>query len=281
MQIKIQKLINVSDLSNLLICPFKVYFRVVEKKKEKLNEGMALGRIRHKLFEEFNRYEASIVSLVKSNWGLEQIEKHFEKKFNEIVWIIKESNKELIERFNLKKKLEKEIKKIKEEEIKVRARLVRKFVKKGFYGINLWEALTPKILSEIEIKSFTLGLKGRIDRIRIDETEIIPYEIKSRSFDGKIWLNEKIQLTGYTMLAERKYKTLIDYGFLKYSNKLIKVPITSKLRNLVLELRNQLIELIKERDLEKISIKTNKTNTYLCRFCSFKELCLERGILNY
>lgn len=261
------KLINVSDIANYVVCPTKIYYKLVLGKREKFNEALAFGKIKHKFMEEINKVEEKIFCEIRKDEKFENIERRFEEKYNEIFDKIVEKYGSIIDKFSLKEKIENELGKIKKEEIKIKARLARKFVKLGFYGSELWQVVMPKFISEVEVRSFVLGLKGRIDKIRIDNDGFFPYEIKSRAYSNKIWLSEKLQLTGYALLMERKFKTNIDYGFLKFKDKVVKINIRNSLREKLLELKDEINEMIKNKSMPEVKEKA------ICKNCSFRNLC--------
>lgn len=262
------KLINVNDIANFIVCPLKVYYKLVLGKKEKINEKIAFGKIKHKFFEEINKVEENLVSSIRKNESFNDIKEKFNKKYEEILKEIIKKDYEIIKKFNLENKIDEELNKVKKEEVEIKAKLLKKFIKLGFYGNELWQVLMPKFLTEVEIKSFILGIKGRIDKIRIDSDAIIPYEIKSRKYNNKVWLSEKLQLTGYALLIERKFNTNVDFGFLKFNDKLIKIEIKNWLREKFIETRDLIKEIIKTKEIPKI-IK----NKNICENCSFKNLC--------
>jgi CRISPR-associated protein Cas4 len=260
------KLINVSDIATYSICPLKVYYKLVLEKREKINENIVFGRIKHKFMEKINEVEKEILESVKKNESYESIKKKFNEKYDLIFKSLKEKYEKDIQKFKIEKRVEEEIERIKKEEAEIRAKTAIKFVNLGFYGEELYN-VAPKFLCEYEIKSFVLGIKGRIDKIRIDK-EIELYEIKSRSYNNKIWLSEKLQVCGYAMLAERKFKTNIDYGFLKFKDKVVKVEITNSLRELLTELKREIEEMVKNR------IKPEKKEI-ACGNCGFSEICIK------
>ncbi|MEM4648193.1 MAG: CRISPR-associated protein Cas4 [Candidatus Pacearchaeota archaeon] len=267
------KLINISDIANFTLCPRKVYYKLVLGKKEEMNEKIVFGKIKHKFLEEINKVEEEIISNIKKNENYENIKKRFEEKYEEIIKEINEKNQSIIEKFNLKEKINNELAKIKEEEIKIRTANIKKFVKLGFYGNELWQALIPKFLTEVEIRSFVLGIKGRIDKIEINSEEIIPYEIKSREYNNKVWLSEKLQLSGYSLLIERKFNTNVDFGFLEFKDKLVKVEIKNWLREKLIQLKDEIYEILKTK-----SIPEPTKNKNICMNCNFNSICFKDKI---
>lgn len=262
------KLINVSDIANFVICPGKIYYKLVLGKKERINEKIVFGRIKHKFLEEINKVDEEIISNIKKDESLENIKEKFIRKYEEIIKNIKEKNYKIIEKFDLQNKINDELNKIKSDESLIRAKIVKKFIKLGFYGNELWQVLTPKFLTEVEIKSYVLGIKGKIDKIKINEKEITPYEIKSRNYNNKVWLSEKLQLTGYALLIERKFGTNVDYGFLKFKDKLIKIDIKNWLREKLIYLRDELNEILENKKIPKITKNKN-----ICASCNFNSVC--------
>jgi len=258
------KLINVSDIAAYVICPLKVYYKIVLGRKERINERVVFGRIKHKFMEEINEVEKEVIESIRKDESYESIKRKFDEKYDIIFQRIKEKYEKEVERFNIKEWVEEEINKIKKEEAEIRAKTAVKYVRLGFYGKSLYEII-PKFLCEYEIKSFVLGLKGRIDKIRIDKG-IVPYEIKSREYNNRIWLSEKLQICGYAMLAERRFRTNVDYGFLKFKDKVVKIEIENSLRELLMNLKEEIESMAKKRT------KPEKKNI-ACKSCGFYEIC--------
>lgn len=269
MQNRRMRLINITDIATYALCPVKIYYKLVLGRRERFNAFLVFGRIKHKFLEEISRKEPSIFSSIEKYESIKKIETRFRVEFNKIYENVIKRYYKIINRFNLLERIMEEIGQLKEKEIKIRTRLARKFVKLGYSKEKLWQAITPKFLSEVEIKSFVLGIKGRVDKIMVDKEKFIPYEIKSRKYGNKIWLSEKLQLTGYAMLIEQKFKTNVDYGFLKFRDKIIKLDIERALKEKLLQFKEEIIDMVEKRkmpDIKKLKI---------CKFCSFNNLCFD------
>jgi len=163
-----------------------------------------------------------------------------------------------------------------DEEAKIRAWNVAAFATKhDIFGKELWEKLSPKILSEQHFKSEKLGLSGVIDMIEVyDNIVYVPIELKTGMVpDGNnaMWPGHRMQLAVYLMLLEDSGKSVSE-GVLKYkgSDEKRVLMLNTLLKEEVLDLVNQVNKLIKGFDIPE---KTD--NKKKCIKCSFKEVCYD------
>ncbi len=96
-------------------------------------------------------------------------------------------------------------------------------------GKELWEVLTPKIISEKYISSEELRLKGIIDRIEVNGNEHIPYEIKSGSSPRTgAWPGHRIQMAAYLLLLSEHLNRKVGLGYISYMESERNVPVVMK-----------------------------------------------------
>ncbi|MFH1500522.1 MAG: hypothetical protein ABIE22_01095 [archaeon] len=62
-----KQIINVTDISEYLFCPMKVYLRLVKKIRFPPNKPMISGQLKHKVFDLFNKNDPAIVSSINSS----------------------------------------------------------------------------------------------------------------------------------------------------------------------------------------------------------------------
>ena len=124
------------------------------------------------------------------------------------------------------------------------------------------ENLSPKYLSELSIESEDLGLKGRIDRVKI-YSEIIPYEIKTRA---EVYEGDRIQLAGYALLLESKFNQKIEKGVVETETSNQEVALTQELKERVLEIAEEI------RNFEKNEPEF-PANFQKCQKCVFNKEC--------
>lgn len=262
-----EKFVRVTDLTDYLFCPRKVYLKRVLGYKEETNYQMLFGRILHEFFDIFNEEEKEIIFEIKENLG-----------FNYILNLYKDYARNLIE-YLLEKYLD-EINNLKipidnlkidllssiEDDIEERARNVYFFIEKNdVYGIELWEYLEPKIRTELEVFSKKYELVGRIDRLEVYKTIVIPYEIKT----GKEFKDHIIQLHGYYFLLRDEFpRAKIPYGVLLYMKKKKKkeVKFSKKLLYKILNIRDKIFDILDGKEPERLYSEK-------CKKCAFYNIC--------
>ena len=199
-------MIRVTDLIDYLICPRKVYIKRVLGIEEEKTEEMIRGEFIHEFLNIFDKEEEEIVYEI-----LEPL------PFEKILNLYKEKALEIIDRLKEKYKINfDDVWNYIEFELIERAKNVYNFMTTyDVYGIELWENLEPKIKSEVELYSERYDLVGRVDRIEIYKSFIVPVEIKTGK-ERYSYLH-KIQLAAYKMLLEENFPNKkIEDGYVYY-----------------------------------------------------------------
>ncbi len=258
-----KKIINVTDIVSYLYCPRKLYLKLVKGIKEPPNKKMISGFLKHKIFDLFNKNERVIVSSIKENLKKEQIIALYNHHLTNLTLKLTKTYSNMIKTFDIKPEdLLKETLDFSQKEILLRTNSIKNALNLGFFGKDLWRNLKPKYLTEFEIISYNLGLKGRIDRIKFDET-IQPYEIKTRD---KIYEGDKLQLAAYSLLIEEEFGKKVEKGIIETKIKQEEIEISEQDKKKVLEI------------LEKIRNMTSAPfpkNFNKCRSCSLRKQCFE------
>ena len=255
--------INVTDITEYLYCPRKVYFRLFKGLKSPPSQKMILGFLRHKVLENFSKNEYILVSSIDKKISEQEIKRKYELFLNNLLNEALFLNENLIKKFKIQKnEFYDSVKKSAYPEIQLRVDSIAKTLEKGFTKQELWEKLSPKYASEFKIESKKLGLRGKIDRIKLGK-EILPYEIKSRenSFES-----DKIQLAAYSLLLEDYFKIPIPKGVIELLGKKEEIILDNNLKNNVLEIADKIRHL--GENPPPILSNFNK-----CRTCNFKEEC--------
>lgn len=260
-----KRIINITDITEYLYCPRKVYLKIVKGIKAPPNKKMILGMLRHKVFDVFNKNESSLVSGIKSKLQEKEIEKLYDDLLNEIIKETLILNKNLVNNFQINEKdFSHSVKETSNPEIKLRVDSVAKALSLGFFGKELWRNLKPKYLTEFKIESPELGLRGRVDRIKFSE-EILPVERKTRE---KIFESDKIQLAGYALLLENEFGKPISQGIIEIMGKQETVLLDEELKNKVLDIAEKI------RNLKDETAFT-PSNFSKCENCEFRQDCEE------
>jgi len=261
-----KKLISVTDITSYLFCPRKVYFKLVKGIKEPPNQKMILGFLKHKIFDIFNKNESIIVSSISGD-DKKLIKNTYLEALTRIVQEVSSIYYSMMNSFSIQfQDLLKPVLKSMNAEIELRAASIAEALRKGFRGKELWRELKPKYLTEFEIISEELGLKGRIDRVKLEQ-EIIPYEIKTRE---KVYQSDIIQLAAYSLLLEKEFNKPVTKGVIETSEKQETIEISQEMKNQVLEIAEEI------RNLSEENLQSNFSSNFVkCENCSFKEDCFE------
>jgi len=173
--------ISVSMLSSYLFCSRKLFLQQVLDLKEPPKESMVLGSLRHEIYEFINKTEEKIVISIEKKPQYDELLSKYKNFYSRALRekIIK--NKSRIKNVNLDiVDVFKRTWPLILEEAESRAKNIFGFIQKyNVYGLELWEQLTPKIISEIRIDSNTLQLRGIVDKIEIYENGYVPIELKT------------------------------------------------------------------------------------------------------
>lgn len=263
-------MLNVTDVISYLYCPRILYLKKVLRIKEKTTKQMIKGKVKHEILNLLNRNEKNIIIGINKKLNKEEIKKIYRLEILKIINEVINLNKEIFFKYNISKlELIKEIYPLLEKEIQLRISPVEKMIKKGYLELELWEKLPIRYFSEIELFSKRLLLKGRIDRIEINK-DIIPYEIKTKK---EVYLEDKLQLTGYCLLLEEKFNREINYGFIETENENKKIEIDNGLKNEFLKILSEVKKIINEK--KEIPINSNFKK---CVKCNFKNICFSNNL---
>ena len=273
-------MLSVTDLSSYLYCSRKLYLRKVLGLYEPIKEVTFRGSFRHEIHDLASKADEEIVKSIKKKLSLEEIKELYLLKYKEILRKVIVNNKELLKKFDLKGNdvFAKNIPVI-EEEAELRASNVHKcIIDFNVAGDELWEKLTPKIISELRIEDPKLGLKGIIDQIYKYEEDLVPIELKTGKAPREgVWPGHKIQIAAYALLLEGKFNEQIKEGFVHYLEAEQKrhIPINAFLRLEVKELINKVNTLIKSSEIPNFCGNDNK-----CRVCGLKDKCYNQKEMN-
>lgn len=266
-------MISVTTLSSYLYCPRKIYLTNVLRLVPPPKEIMVKGTIRHKVHEEINLNEESIVSQILDKYDKEKINQLYSINFAKHLRYAIIKNKEQLRKVSLPlDQAYKQIWPLLEKESLVRSNNIFDFkLKTKLSGKALWESLVPKIKSEIRVESEQLELKGIVDQIHVYPNKILPFELKTgKAPNDGAWPGHKIQIAAYMMLLSEKFNTIIEVGTIHYldAEKKHDIFYNPFLKEEVLELRDKVKALLKSSEIPQICENTNK-----CNACSLKSKC--------
>jgi len=267
--------ISVSMLSAYLFCSRKLFLEKVFLLREPPKESTVLGSIRHEIYDHINRNEEKIVTsfMEKNDYThfKEVYKKSYMQKVREIIiknkFKIKEVNLDIV---NVFKRTWPYIM----SEAETRAQNIFEFIQKyDVYGKELWEKLTPKIISEIRLDSDNLQLRGIVDKVEIYEKRYVPIELKTGKVPKEgIWPGHRIQIVAYSLLLEEKFSTKIKEAFIHYldEKEIRQVVINPFMKEEVLNLVKEIQETLNKKELPDYCENKNK-----CVKCGLRETCYD------
>ena len=159
--------VSVTDLSSYLYCPRALYQQKVLGYPEKLNEAMVLGSIRHSFYDQANKQEENIVVSLPAGLSKESIISAYSDTYGSLISEVAISHSKSLAVFDLDaEQIAKKLQPIALAESAERAANLYSFYSQNnVLGEELWQLLTPKILTEMKVKSETLRLKGVVHRV--------------------------------------------------------------------------------------------------------------------
>ena len=173
--------IPVSLLSTYLYCSRKLFLEQVLLLEEPPKESVVLGSIRHETYDNINKSEEEIVTSITRSLPLKEIQALYKQKYLQVLRNVITKNKKRLEEVNLNMlDAYKNSFSFIMDESDIRANHVFSFIESNnVFGKELWQKLTPKIISELKIASEELKLTGIIDQVHVYENEYVPFELKT------------------------------------------------------------------------------------------------------
>lgn len=266
-------MISVTLLSSYLYCQRKLFLERVLGLFEIPRAALIKGTVRHETYDLINKTEESLVKSITQPIELPLLKDKYKKHYQSLLRKAVIKNKQrIIEVDILPLDLFEKTLPLIRLEAETRAEDIYRFIiKHNLYGEELWEKLTPKIISELRIESKNLGLKGIIDQIEVYDSGYVPVELKTGKAPKEgVWPGHKIQLAAYALLTEEKFKQEVKEGFVTYldTQQRRHIPINQFLRLEVIELVEKVNRLITNLNLPNITENENK-----CNACSLKDTC--------
>ena len=265
--------ISVTLLSAYLYCSRKLFLEHALKLKEPPKESIVMGSVRHQIHDGINKKEEAIALSITEKESLESVQKRYRQQYLEVLRESVLNNKKSINGLSLNiLEVYKKIFPYVMEECSIRAANLFSFMESNdVFGKELWERLTPKIVSEIRIESEKLRLKGVIDRVYAYEKGYVPFELKTGSMphDG-VWPSHRVQIAAYSLLLEERFGAEIKEGFVFYldSKEKRRVAINPFMKEEVRQITGEVISLLKGREIPNFCDNKNK-----CVKCGLRQSC--------
>ena len=124
-------------------------------------------------------------------------------------------------------------------------------------------------LNELYLESDSLGLKGKIDVLDLEDGRSVPIERK-RAGGGDYYWNDEVQIAGYCMLLEEHVDESVREGaiYLYETDQRMHIPITESHREAV----RKIVEAIRSMTVENIPPLVDSSNK--CEACSARSYCM-------
>lgn len=272
--------ISVTLLSSYLYCSRKLFLEKVLKLAEPPKESLVMGSIRHEIYDNINKNEENIVVAIEEKATLEELNTIYRQEF--LVFLRKAvlNNKKRLEdvKLNMLDAYKKAYPYVMDES-KLRASNIFNFIEEhNVFGKELWDKLTPKIISELRIESDELKLKGIVDQIHVYDNEYVPFELKTGSMpQSGVWPSHRIQIAAYSMLLQEHFDKPVKEGFVYYLDSKEKrhVAMNPFMRDEVKKIVNDVIALLESKDVPDFCDNKNK-----CVKCGLKQTCYNEEEVN-
>jgi CRISPR-associated protein Cas4 len=273
-------IIPVTSMAAYEYCRRKLYLEKVLGMWEPAKEPTVLGSIRHAVVDYIGKEEQSIVESIRPGDTREIIEEKYSAAALRLL------KKAIVE---LKPKLEQAglnqldaYKKVKEPiiaESQFRAGYVAAFAaESGLGGTELWDKLTPKLLTELHIESESLGFRGIIDHIEHYGDHVVPIEMKTGSPPREgVWDSHKLQLGAYLLMLSEKKGENVAKGYVRYldigENR--DVVMNAFLKMKITELAELVRTTLSAKELPDYCGNENK-----CKNCGLREKCYNQELMS-
>ncbi|HLC62562.1 MAG TPA: CRISPR-associated protein Cas4 [Candidatus Nanoarchaeia archaeon] len=272
--------ISVTLLSSYLYCSRKLFLEKVLMQAEPPKESLVMGSIRHETYDKINKNEELIVTSITKIMDFTEMQQLY--KQNHLKFLRKSiaDNRDRLKSVNLNMldAYRKSFPFIMEESV-TRSKNVFDFIlKNNVFGDELWQRLTPKILSELRVESEGLKLKGIIDQVHVYEQDYVPFELKTgRAPDSGVWPSHRIQIAAYSMLLQEKFNKPIKEGFVFYLDTKEKrhIAMNPFMKDEVRQIVSEVIGLLESRNIPDFCNNENK-----CMKCGLKATCYDEEKVN-
>ncbi len=262
------RMLSVTDLCAYRFCSRSLYIKLVLGFYEPAKPVMVLGSIRHKVFEDANKKEQELVESTSGEMKRQEVLMMFENAYAAILNKSIYSYAGQLEGMGLAKEtVLAQLAPAVLVQAQERADDILRFASKvNLFGKELWDKLSPKIISEMRIESGKLRLKGIIDRIEVYGKDYVPVEIKTGKapYTG-VWPDHQLQVAAYMLLMNEKFSSNIREGIVRYvaTNQSRQVVMNPFMEFEVTGVRDEVFSLLEKKELPKFCGKS------YCQVCSY------------
>jgi len=248
--------------------------------KEPPKESIVMGAIRHETYDKLNKKEEEIVTSITKRTTLESIQALYKTEYLAILRKAIANNKKRLDEVTISmlEAYKKSFPFIIEESV-IRANNILSFIEaNNVFGEELWQKLTPKIISELKLESDELKLTGRIDQVYVYDNEYIPFELKTGKMpqDG-VWPSHRIQIASYSLLLQERFDKPVKEGFVVYldTKEKRRIAINPFMKEEVKQIVGEILSLLESKELPDFCNNENK-----CRKCGLRQTCYNEEEVN-
>ncbi|MBD3310379.1 CRISPR-associated protein Cas4 [Candidatus Woesearchaeota archaeon] len=268
--------ISVTHLSAYIYCPRKLYLTLVKRLEEPPKDVLVKGSVRHETYEFINKNDEGIVKNIR-DFDFDSIFQVYKQKHSRFLKKSISRNMQRIKKVGLSPSdVFRQAWPLVMAESRSRAELISSFIQKyEVFGDELWDMLTPRIMSEVRLESESLQLKGRVDCLEKYDDEYVPVELKTGQIPKQgVWPSHKIQIGAYALLIEDVLGSNVCKGYVDYldsaSKKRRKIVVNPFLKHEVQELVKRVSDLLRSDHAPPVCKNRNK-----CLKCGLREHCLK------
>lgn len=264
-------MLNVSDISEFIYCPAKLYLKYAEDANI-YNKEFIGGKIVHEAWKGLENIQRYNIWNVNKNMEIAEIQKIMLNKVPE--YIEKLQNK-YYPYFDSEKDSNKFFNELQEDfiiESSINTLKIKKLLETTKkQEIEIGEILFPQSLIDFPIQNEELNLKGRIDKIEIINGVYYPVLIKNTFPPSKgTWLSDALQIAVYSLLIEYELNKEVLVGFIYYTKifERRQVVVNSDLLNKLYNALNCIKGMFEKEEIPEFKTSKNK-----CKKCVYIDIC--------
>jgi len=273
--------IPVSLLSTYLYCPRKVFLERVLRLREPPRQPLVLGTIRHQALEEAAKAEEALVSSeVDGILSYDDILEIYKAQYLSLLRDVVQRHVPALESLGMDPldAYHRALPTLLREAETRTANLHRCMDSTKLAGRQLWDALTPKIRSEVAIDSDELHLTGIVDQIHETGDSMIPVELKTGKMPREgVWPGHRVQAAAYALLVGERYGKAVPHAIVHYldANEKRMIPMNPFMKDEIRMLVGEIMELMDNRLMPEFCSSRQK-----CAACGLKRQCYDSSLMD-
>jgi CRISPR-associated protein Cas4 len=248
--------------------------------KESLKDVMVIGTITHQTIHEMNLAAEELACSIHLDDDFETISQLYRQKASRLLKnaILKNRRSLKMVQVPLANAFSKTWPLVEAESIQRAEQIYSHLNETQLEGEELWHSINPKIKSEYSIKSKSLGIKGIIDLLEIEDGVLRPVELKTGKQPKEgVWPGHRVQVGAYAMLLEEKFGTQIEKGVVRYlgTGKQSEIVMNPFIKEEIIQLRDKSLAILNSTEPPKICEDEQK-----CASCALKSRCHDEQLIS-